>query len=50
MSKLEFWIILAVAIIVHELGHYTFSRAFGVRVKRVSLFFNIFFTLLNMTH
>ena len=46
MSKLEFWIIFAVAIIVHELGHYTFSRAFGVRVKRVSLFFNIFFTFL----
>lgn len=46
MGELVFLITLAVAIIVHELGHYTFSRAFGVRVKRVSLFFNIFFTFL----
>lgn len=46
MGELVFLITLAVAIIVHELGRYTFSRAFGVRVKRVSVFFNIFFTFL----
>lgn len=46
MSHTVFWIVLAICIMIHEMGHYTFSRAFGVRVKRVSLFFNLFFTFL----
>ena len=43
---LEILISIAIAIVIHEAGHYVFARAFGVHVKRVSLFFNPFFTFL----
>ena len=32
-------------VIIHELGHYTFSRIFGVKVEKFYLFFNPWFTL-----
>lgn len=39
-------LMLSLAIITHEIGHYIFAKLFGVRVMRVSLFFNPIFTLL----
>lgn len=45
-EQIEFLILLTVVIVIHEAGHYTFARLFGVRVNRASLFFNPFFTLL----
>ena len=35
----------AILVIVHEFGHYLFSRIFGVRVEKFYLFFNPWFTL-----
>ena len=46
LDDVIFILAIAIAIIIHEAGHYVFARVFGVRVKRVSLFFNPFFTLL----
>lgn len=43
--RLYYLLILTVAIVIHEAGHYVFARLFGVRVRRASLFFNPFFTL-----
>jgi len=36
---------LGILVIVHEFGHYTFSRLFGVWVEKFYLFFNPSFTL-----
>ena len=35
----------AILVLVHEFGHYLFSRIFGVRVEKFYLFFNPWFTL-----
>lgn len=35
----------AILVIVHEFGHYLFSRIFGVKVEKFYLFFNPWFTL-----
>ena len=43
---LLFMLVFTAAIIIHEAGHYLFARLYGVQVKRASLFFNPFFTLL----
>jgi regulator of sigma E protease len=36
---------LGLLVFIHELGHYAFSRIFGVRVDKFYLFFNPWFTL-----
>lgn len=36
---------LALLVLVHEFGHYFFSRVFGVKVEKFYLFFNPWFTL-----
>ena len=35
----------AILVLVHEFGHYLFSRIFGVRVEKFYLFFNPWFTI-----
>ena len=35
----------AILVIIHEFGHYIFSRIFGVKVEKFYLFFNPWFTL-----
>ena len=36
---------LAILVLIHEFGHYFFSRLFGVRVEKFYLFFNPWFSL-----
>lgn len=36
---------LAFLVVIHELGHYTFARIFGIRVEKFYLFFNPWFSL-----
>lgn len=36
---------LSILVIVHEMGHYLFSRLFGVRVERFYMFFNPVFSI-----
>lgn len=36
---------LALLVIIHELGHYTFARIFGIKVEKFYLFFNPWFSL-----
>ena len=36
---------LAILVLIHEFGHYFFSRVFGVRVEKFYLFFNPWFSL-----
>ena len=37
---------LVILVTIHELGHYTFARIFGVKVNRFYLFFNPWFSIL----
>ncbi len=37
---------LGFLVMIHELGHYTFARIFGIRVNRFYLFFNPWFSIL----
>lgn len=37
---------LAFLVVIHELGHYTFARIFGIKVEKFYLFFNPYFSLL----
>lgn len=36
---------LAFLVVIHELGHYTFARIFGIKVEKFYLFFNPWFSL-----
>lgn len=36
---------LAFLVVMHELGHYTFARIFGIKVEKFYLFFNPYFSL-----
>ena len=38
-------LLLALAIIFHELGHFVIAKCFGVRVKRFCLFYDAGFCL-----
>ena len=40
IKTLEFFLSLGLLVMIHELGHYTFSRLFGVWVEKFYLFFN----------
>ncbi|MDR0659991.1 MAG: RIP metalloprotease RseP [Prevotellaceae bacterium] len=44
----QFIVCLSLLIVVHELGHYLFSRLFKVRVEKFYLFFNPKFSILRM--
>ena len=41
----QFFLILSILIILHELGHFIFARIFKTRVEKFYLFFNPWFTL-----
>lgn len=43
---LQLIVSLSILILIHELGHYLFSRLFKVRVERFYLFFHPFFSIL----
>lgn len=45
IKTLQFIIALGLLIIIHEFGHYFFSRLFGIKVNRFYLFFNPYFSL-----
>ena len=42
---IEFFLSLGLLVMIHELGHYTFSRLFGVWVEKFYLFFNPWLTI-----
>ncbi len=37
---------LSILVIIHEAGHYTFARIFGIRAEKFYLFFNPYFSIL----
>ncbi len=45
MSILQLLFSLAILVFIHELGHFTMARIFGVRVEKFYLFFNPWFSL-----
>ena len=45
IKALQLMLSLALLVLVHEFGHYFFSRVFGVKVEKFYLFFNPWFTL-----
>lgn len=45
IKALQLMLALALLVLVHEFGHYFFSRVFGVKVEKFYLFFNPWFTL-----
>ena len=40
IKALQVIIALSVLILIHELGHFTFSKLFGIRVNKFYLFFD----------
>jgi regulator of sigma E protease len=49
IKAVQLMLSLAILVIVHEFGHYIFSRIFGVKVEKFYLFFNPWFTLWKYT-
>ena len=45
IKTLELILALGILVMIHELGHYTFSRIFGVWVEKFYLFFNPWLTI-----
>ncbi|WP_185864938.1 RIP metalloprotease RseP [Blattabacterium cuenoti] len=45
LRPLQLIISISLLILVHELGHFVFSKLFGVRVEKFFLFFNPFFSI-----
>ncbi len=45
MSIIQLLLSLAILVFIHELGHFTMARIFGVRVEKFYLFFNPWFSL-----
>ena len=45
VKTIEFFLSLGLLVMIHELGHYTFSRIFGVWVEKFYLFFNPWLTI-----
>lgn len=46
VKTLEMILALSLLVIVHEFGHYTFARIFGMRVNKFYMFFNPKFSIL----
>lgn len=45
IKALQLIVSLALLVFIHELGHYTFARIFGIKVEKFYLFFNPGFSL-----
>ena len=45
LKAFEMILALGLLVVVHEFGHYSFSRLFGVWVEKFYLFFNPWFTI-----
>ena len=45
IKAVQLMLALAILVLIHEFGHYFFSRIFGVRVEKFYLFFNPWFSL-----
>ncbi|MBE6309475.1 MAG: RIP metalloprotease RseP [Bacteroidales bacterium] len=45
IKAVQLMLALAILVLIHEFGHYFFSRLFGVRVEKFYLFFNPWFSL-----
>lgn len=45
LKALQLIVALALLVIVHEFGHYIFSRIFGIRVEKFYMFFDPYFSL-----
>ena len=41
MKVLQVILALSVLIVIHEFGHFTFAKLFGIRVEKFFLFFDI---------
>ena len=46
VKALEMILSLSLLVIVHEFGHYSFARLFGMRVNKFYMFFNPKFSIL----
>lgn len=46
IRALQLMLALSFLVVIHELGHFTFARIFGVRVEKFYMFFNPWFSLL----
>ena len=46
VKALEMILALSLLVIVHEFGHYSFARLFGMRVNKFYMFFNPKFSIL----
>ena len=40
MQILQIILALSILVLIHELGHYTFARIFGIRIDKFFLFFD----------
>ena len=45
IKALQLILALAFLVIIHELGHYTFARIFGIRIEKFYMFFNPWFSI-----
>ena len=45
VKTIEFFLSLGLLVMIHEFGHYTFSRIFGVWVEKFYMFFNPWLTI-----
>lgn len=45
IKALQLIVALALLVIIHEFGHYTFARIFGIKVEKFYMFFNPWFSL-----
>lgn len=46
VQAIQLILALSFLVLIHELGHFTFARIFGVRVEKFYLFFNPWFSLI----
>ena len=40
MQIIQIILALSILVLIHELGHYTFARIFGIRIDKFFLFFD----------
>ena len=50
IQALQLILALSFLVIIHELGHFTFARIFGVRVEKFYMFFDWKFSILKVRY